>query len=380
MLVRNDEYDQAVKLGERLRLLFENEYRRWKGSAPNPQIFIDYISALVYAGKLEKAEETWRYIKDIEPELSPNLNKAARKSIEESTQYGFEVCLRVMVPDFSRKAQLTIDQINKIFGIDIKNNELFERYTFWDWNPEFEKPMYKNWERHLAELAEYYQSHSLPETMEILERDKKEEFGVRKRDIPGISTHDVENFQRTLMRCVQSYQSSNLAGRVRIVGDIPDIELNHDLVYQKDTPPSEIIPFVLRHFGLEIVEVNEPRTVWIASYDGRKLKDFHEVVAPVPYTAGERKVGMMTSSSTGGWGLDYLFAMFMIYQNEDYKANGILIDDQTGIKEKVSSEGPNWEGPEAPEIARKWFHDEFGITFTEENRPMKTYVIQKRID
>ena len=380
MLVRNNEYDEAVKLGERLMPLLENEYRRWKGSAPNPQIFIDYIEALVYSGKLDEAEKTWRHIKDIKPELSPNLNKAARKSIEESRQYGFEVCLHVMVPGFSSKAHLTINQINKIFDIEVRNNELFKHYTFWDWNPEFEKPKYKNWERHLAELTEYYRIYSLPETMEILEREKKEKFGAHKREMPGITSHYVENIQRTLQSWATSYQSRDLAGRVRIEGDVLDIELNHDLVYQKDTPSSEIIPFLLRHFGLEIVEVNEPRTVWIANYDGRKLKDYNEVVSPVPYTGGERTTGMMASSVSSGWDLKYLFETFMTRQNEDYKAQGILIIDQTGIDEPVSKEGPNWQGSEAPEIARKWFHDEFGITFTEETRMMKTYVIRKKTE
>lgn len=380
MLLRNKEFDKVIEMGEKLMPLFEKEYIRWKGYASYPEIFNDYISALVYAGKLDEAEKTWRHIKSIEPEQSTKLNSAGRKRIEEDLKHNFETCLRVMVPDFSSKAHLTVDQINKIFGIEIRNNELFQHYTFWDWNPEFEKPKYKNWERHLAELAEYYQSHPLPETMEILERDAKEEYGAHKRDMPGIATHYVENIQRTLPELATSYQSADLVGRVRIVGDVPDIELNHDLVYQKDTPPSEIIPFVLKHFGMEIVEVNEPRTVWIANYDGRKLKDFHEVVAPVPYSGGERKVGMMLSSSTGGWGLDYLFATFMINQNKDYKAHGIVIIDQTGIKEKVSYEGPIWEGPEALDIARKWFHDEFGITFTEETRLMKTYVIRKRTE
>ncbi len=378
MLVNNKQFEEAADLGEHLMPLLDKEYRS-EGQRMSPYIFDDYIIALACSGKLDEAEKTWKYIISIEPELS-NLTKESQKFYKDNLHRQLENCLRIMVPNLSSKGHLTIDQINKIFDIEIKNNELFQHYTFWDWNPEFEKPKYKNWERHLTGLAEYYQSHSLPETMEIVERDAKEEYGAHKREMPGITTHYVENIQKTLPRWATSYQSTDLAGRVRIDGDVPDIELNHDLVYQKDTQSSEIIPFVLRHFGLEIVEVNEPRTVWIANYDGRKLKDFHEVVAPVPYTGGERKVGMMGSSNSDGWGLDYLFAAFMIKQNKDYKAHGIVIIDHTGIKEKVSYEGPIWEGPEALDIARKWFHDEFGITFTEETRPMKTYVIKKRTE
>lgn len=379
MLVNNDQFDEAVVLGERLMPLLIKEFQRWKRSAPSLYIFNDYLISLACSGQNKKTKETWERIKILDPNIPVALNQQAKKRIKDEIQYDLDICLRIIVPDLSREAHLTIEQLNSIFDIDIKNNESFRHYSFWDWNPEFEKPKYKNWERHLEELAEYYKSHPLPDKMEILERDKKEEFGTRKRDMPGIDSHYVENFQRTLQRWAKSYRFSDLAGCVRIEGDIPDIELNHDLVYQKDTPTSEIILFVLKHFGLEIVDVNEPRTVWIASYDGRELKDFREVVAPIPYdSSGERKAGMMISSSSGGWDLEYLFKTFMRHQNEDYKAQGILIINQTGIIDKISREGPNWRGPEAIEMARKWFKDEFGITFTEESREMKTYVIRKR--
>jgi hypothetical protein len=44
----------------------------------------------------------------------------------------------------------------------------------------------------------------------------------------------------------------------------------------------------------------------------------------------------------------------------------------------VSSEEPNWEGEEALSVARRWFQEQFGVTFTEETRTMKTCVVQQR--
>jgi len=44
----------------------------------------------------------------------------------------------------------------------------------------------------------------------------------------------------------------------------------------------------------------------------------------------------------------------------------------------VSSESPLWRGEEAIPMARKWFEEEFGVTFTEELRPMKVLVVQRK--
>lgn len=86
---------------------------------------------------------------------------------------------------------------------------------------------------------------------------------------------------------------------------------------------------------------------------------------------------MMSSASSGGLDLSYLFRDFMSWQNKDARARCVLIVDETGITGKVSREGPRWEGPEAPDMARKWFKDEMGVTFTEETRTMTSYVIRR---
>ncbi|MHC4166527.1 MAG: anti-sigma factor family protein [Planctomycetota bacterium] len=379
MLLKQEKTDEALQLNERLMPLLEKRYTTWRGTAPDASIFSDSLLTLVYAGKLEEAKKFWHHLRNIKPELSSKLNKQALGHINESMQRSFESCLRIIVPDMSSKARLTVEQIDDILDVNVKKDETFKHYTFWDWNPEYEKPKYKNWERHLAELAEHYKSHPLPETMELLEHKKKEEYAARLTEMPGIKDYRVEPFNNPLKYYACSYGSRKAVGRVRLEGDIPDIQLSHDVVYRKDIPPQEMIRFVLNHFGLEVMEVNEPRTVWIARHDGSELKDPEQVRAPVPRDAsGKIKTGMMSSSARPGFGFEYLFRNFMYWQNKDYNADCIVIVDETGITDPVSCEGPRWDGPEAPDMARKWFKDEMGIIFTEETRTMKTHVVRKR--
>ena len=381
ILLNQDKTDEAFTLAERLVPVLEKKYMTWKGYYPNAEVFSDCLLAFAYAGKLDRVKQTWQHIKSFKPELKPELNDAARKHIREGMERSFETCLRVVVPNMSRKARLTVEQIGEILDVDVKRDEIFKHYTFWDWNPEFEKPKYKNWERHLSELAEYYKTHPLPEKMELLEHKKKEEeeYAARLTEMPGIEGYRVEPFNGSLKYYACSYGSHKSFGRVRLEGDIPDIQLSHDLIYKKDIPSQEMIRFLLNHSGLEVVEVNEPRTVWIARHDGRELKDPGQVRAPVPRDPGGKiKTGMMSSSARPGFGFEYLFRNFMYWQNKDYKADCIIIVDETGITGPVSCEGPHWEGSEAPEMARKWFKDEMGVDFVEETRTMKTYVIRKR--
>ncbi|MCP4451249.1 MAG: hypothetical protein GY809_07285 [Planctomycetes bacterium] len=381
ILFKQAKYAEAAAMGDQLMPAMKKAYQRWAGSGANPSLFTDYLMALIFSGQVDRAKGLWQDIKATRPGLSPKLNSRARQHLAESTSENFEMCLRIMVPELSQKAHLTIEQLNDLFDIDIKHDEDFANLWFWDWSPEFEKPEYKNWERHLADLSEYFQTHSLPENMTLLERENKEAYRVRTVKMPGIDSHHAENLQSPFKPYARGYRFPESAGCLRIESPLLDVTLNHDLICRPETPLDEKIIFLLDHFGLEVVEVNEPRSVWVAHYDGRPLKDYHQVKAPVPYDrSGPRKTGMKWSASGGGFGVSRLFQNFMLDQNSDYKATGILIRDETGLTEPISYERPGWTGPEGPSLARKWFADQFGITFTEEIRTVTTYVIRNRID
>ena len=379
MLLDQDKTDDACVLAERLIPPLEKRYKAWKGSAPNAGIFSDTLLALAYAGKFDTLKDTWQSMKSIKPDLKSSLNDAARTHIRESMDRSFETCLRLIVPSISRKARLTVEQINDIFGIDVKKDDIFRHYHFWDWNPEFEKPEHKNWERHLEELAEHYKTNPLPESMELLEHKKKEEYRGRIIKMPGIDGYLVDLYNRPLKDYVCSYNYPESAGRIRMEGETPDIELAHDLIYKDGTHQQQRILFLLDQLGLEVVEVNEPRTVWVARHDGREIKDYMEVRAPVPFDAsGKRRAGVMWIASNGGFDFDHLFTNYMWWQNKTYRSDCIVIINETGITGRVSRESPNWEGAAAPEMARKWFKDELGVDFTEETRMMTTYIVRQK--
>ena len=375
ILFKQAKYAEAVVMGDGLMPAMKKEYQRWKGSASSPSLFTDYLMALACSGQVDRVKELWQEIKATKPELSARLNSRARQNLAEGTAYNFEMCLRRMVPQISREAHLTIEQLNDLFGIDIKHGELsFSWRSFWDGNP-----AKNNWTRHLEILSEYFKSHRLPENMALLKRDKTEAYSVSVVKMPGIDSHYAQNYDGPLMTYVQYYRYPESAGRIRIESHIPDATLNHDLIYRPETPQDEKIKFILDHFSLEVVEVNEPRVVWVARHDGRPLKDFLQVKAPVPYDgSGQHRAGMMWSASNGGLDVSHLFQKFMFDQNRDHKAGGILIRDETGLTSPISRESPRWTGPEAIALARKWFSDEFGITFTEETRTVTTYVIREK--
>jgi hypothetical protein len=388
MLLNRDKTDEALALARRLVPLLERDYPNWKGFGPTPSVFTDCILALACAGKIDEVKQTWQRIKSIQPRLHPELTGAARKSVEEGIRRSFNNCLRLIVPNISRKTHLTVEQLSDIFDIDIKKSELFKHNVFWDWNPEFEKPEYDGWRRYLHEVSNYYKSHPLPETVELLPRRTNEDFRFKMytKVIPDFPDYRVVAQSGALRTRFRHHPLG--PGRMRWPDDVGTVEVNHDLVYHKDVPERERYVYLLEQAGLEIAEVIESRNVWVAHYDGRRLRPYTDVKAPISYDGqGEHKTGM--AGGRGNFSMATLLDAFVRYQDPNLTATGILVIDETGIRSTpetpgdfksvaVSGELPIWEGPEALELARKWFEEQFGVTFTEETRTVKTYVVRKR--
>ena len=116
------------------------------------------------------------------------------------------------------------------------------------------------------------------------------------------------------------------------------------------------------------------RTVFVAIYDGRDLPDPETVSAP----------------EASGWG--YVTARQLLdnltrVRNWDYTASGPLFIDETGLPSEpgegqtyqdiaISMEYPNSKLD--LETLRPWYKDTFGITFTQETRPVEVFVIQRK--
>ncbi|NQV33669.1 MAG: hypothetical protein HQ515_13335, partial [Phycisphaeraceae bacterium] len=149
----------------------------------------------------------------------------------------------------------------------------------WDIAPRFEA-----WHLRLKSIATYYQTHPLPETMALWPRQSEEQMSAHGLGhLEGIT--DKTGFWATP---VQASLADVLRSRIRPYGslriptDLQTIQLNHDLVTNNSHTPHQRAEFVLNELGLELVEVQEERTVWVAHYNGQTLKPWDQVVAPVP--------------------------------------------------------------------------------------------------
>jgi len=284
-----------------------------------------------------------------------------------------------------RHGILTYDQhipvnIRTYVPPDTKNIE----YS-WDIAPRFEK-----WHLHLRKIAAYYQQHALPKTMELLPRESAEKIDAyspgRLPDITDASRQWVLPIQSSLADLVRTRIKP--FGSLRVPKDLQKMKLNHDLITSNKFTQRQRAEFVLDELGLEIIEITEQRTVWVAHYDGRPLKPWQSVRAPVSQ-GDTRAIGPGMASGRGAFSMKHLLESFAYYQDYDLTAKNIIIVNETGLplestagstseESAVSSESPYWGGDESIEIAKKWFAEQFGVTFTEETRPMTIYVVRKR--
>ncbi len=251
-------------------------------------------------------------------------------------------------------------------------------------------PRFEKWHLHLRKIAAYYQQNPLPETMELLPRESDEEIQAY---LPG-RLPDITNTTRLWVLPIQSSLGDFLRrefqsrGSLRIPEDLQEIKLNHDLITSNKFTQHQRADFVLNTLGLEIIDITEDRKVWVAHYDGRPLKPWRQVKAPVAKPPrSPLRPGMDSTSSPHS--IQNLFDSFAYLQDLDLNADKIIIIDQTGLPSEpkegqsresiaVSSASPFWGGEESIEIAKKWFAEQFGVTFSEEIRPMTIYVVRRR--
>ena len=257
-------------------------------------------------------------------------------------------------------------------------------------------PRFEKWNNRLLQIATYYQNHPLPETMELLPRPEDEprwdmlEPSYAPGKIPGKAQDAgfwaIPMFW-TLGDCILRWGGPEKI-HLRISAAIRDIPMNHDLITCNDPTQMQRMAFVLDAMGYKLLQETEQRTVWIAHYDGRSLKPWKEVKAPVPNPQNVPFRPGMASGTHCPQSAHSLFETFNYWQNSDLTGKGIVIIDETGLPydEKASSEkyaicGVTiyWnDSNESIEIAKKWFNEQFGITFTEEQRQMPVWIVQEK--
>jgi len=354
---------EVIKIGQALALLIFEKPRR-----ESRYFFREYLIALARTGRIDEAAELFRRI-DAVDEMSP----------EKSDERYYPRFLLNTAESLAGDAELTPDQISKILGFDISQRKeygpVLERAKRMAANRKAKQVA----ERRLKEISDYYQTHPLPERMELLERPNQESIyfiGV-SNILPGHEDYKVLPINYPISGLVTSlrYHSDILSYGwtvpIRIKDNDAEQKLLADLIYKEGIAPRERAEYVLGLFGMElIVEDGESRKVLVAKYDGQPLKNFEDVKAPFRYDATkESKTGMTSATARSGFSMTSLL--------HDLAAHQIIVN-KTGIEGLVSSETAYWPGDEGLKLAKKWFKDHFGVTFTEETRTMKTYVIRTR--
>ncbi|NQV33434.1 MAG: redoxin domain-containing protein [Phycisphaeraceae bacterium] len=238
----------------------------------------------------------------------------------------------------------------------------------------YDDPKYLPWKLHLKEIARVYKNRPLPVRVELIPKKTDESYPMIMfpKNLPGYEGYSATAWVGDLK---ERFLIQPLGvGITRWPEETPSITLNHDLVYRDDASMKEKYRFALQEVGYKIESVIEERTVFVAKYDGRDLPDPETVSAP----------------GASGWG--YVTARQLLesltrVRNWDYTASGPLFIDETGLPFEpgegqtyqdiaISMEYPNSELD--LETLRPWYKDTFGITFTQEIRPMEILVIRKQ--
>jgi hypothetical protein len=254
-----------------------------------------------------------------------------------------------------------------------------------DYDPRID-PVFEKWNHRLQQIASYYQKHPLPETMELLDRTSEQSFDAitaKRGRLPGIESISIKPVTWYLGDFLRNRIQP--CGSLRVAKELLRMELNYDLVVRDGQTETDEVHFMLDALGMDLVESVEQRRVWVAHYNGQPLKPWQQVKAPVPWGDARYTMPGMDRNSNSTT-MPQLFHGFVYYQGYDLTASKILIVDETGLSHKdssgkdlyVSSASPYWRGSGCIDMARQWFKEQFGVTFTEETRPMTVYSVKRR--
>lgn len=366
------------------RLLVQKEYQkaaeialeRWPAAMerylhpgkewPSTGALMDYLAAIAASGQIDKAGELWQGIRQAKPDLSafPRPARIAEQLAKELTDGSV---VRTLVSRF-RDHNLDIGQMEQILGIDIRNNK--ELAPLAGYRPEVEA-----WERHREDLARYYLEHPLEDGQADLRprRSGERYSGVDNLNLPGLDGYIAWPVSGSLRdNHLRIYKGPENAARIQFDPSFQDMDLNHDLV-SRNTDFGKSRDLLMSCLGLEVVEETRSVKVWVATHDGRQLKDPNQVLAPFRYDSLAPKAGMMMAMSRSGLPLSSLFGSLAWRRD-------LWIDNQTRLDPEapVALECPSFAGPEGEAFARQWFREQFGITFSEETRPMTVWVIRRK--
>jgi len=373
LVYKKDKDEEVIKIGEALTpLLFEKPERESRYG------FKEYLITLARTGRVDEAAELFRKIDAVE-EMSP----------EKSNGRYYPRFIEFIADSLISEAELTVEQISHILGFDISQRKEYERILERAKRAAANRKARQAAEQRLKEISDYYQTHPLPERMELLERPNNE--SIYLMGVPNtVPNHEDYKFHPINYPISGLVTSLTYNGDIRPYDIVPiriednaaEQKLLADLIYKDGITHRQRAEYVLGQFDMElIVEDGESRQVLVARYNGQKLKPQQQVKAPLRYDSSKKsKVGMTQSSASAGIPMRQLLDGLVRDQNRDIKDDSkkLIIVNETRIEGNISSERAFWPGDEGLRLAKKWFEEHFGVTFTEETRTMKTYVIRTR--
>lgn len=276
----------------------------------------------------------------------------------------------------------------------------------------------RQWLSHVAEIGRQLEASPMAGRMALLPRPDGRTFGLQypMKTSDGkywVRPFDIGPYQPMTPSYFIDREAASDGerrhGTWRLDKKFHDVELPRaDIVYEADVPWQERVQFGLGQFGLEYVDVIEQQTIWVAKHDGRALKPWQQVKPPVPYVVegGIEKKGYVEPGI--GFKLvpvtmQELLADFnSMIDGKDLAADKPSIRDETGLSASpppyhedqhgtgkeyrdevvskffVATDSPYFVGHESLEMAKRWYAEEFGITFTEVKEPVTIHVIRKK--
>lgn len=349
---------------------------------PSIYPFADLIIAIAGNGRVDRAAELWKELKAAEPDLS-SRSKGAQQRMREKIREQFTNAY--FAYEMASVNGLDVEAINRILGYDVMANEKTKGLVQSMLNQRKRAAAAESARQYLESLAKRYETHPLPEQMELVPRDTESKVYLVhvSNTLPGHEDYKVQLFNITVRQVAFSLRFSMKAYPEYLVvteidealsPELLETKVYADLVYRKDILPLERYEYVLKEYGLKVVKgEGEARTVWVVRYNGKPLADFRKVRAPYPNMTGSiigAKPGTMGSYNVDGMSVGAHLTQLHHIQNQDVQdeTKRMIFLDETGLEEPISVEVATWPGEEGFAQARTWFEEQFGITFTQEER------------
>ena len=373
MLIKEKKYSDAAKMAE---TLLPAEYEIFKTAGQNADYydFYDYIVAFAANGDVQQAADLFRELKQLKTDLSkysPNaqkhLSERLARQLEGSQLYN------LIRPLFD--AGLNVDQVNKIVGFDVLENEDTKWYVPEKFRRQRDPRVIKQ-QAYMQELTERYTANPLKPGEMLFAPCPLKEVGYAG-SVPDVQDHYFYIFNRPLHDLLKGYKSKELdhrVNRIQIDDDIQNPLLQHEIIYNapKGFQWQACTEFLMQQYGLEAVESEENEMVLVAEYDGRQMKDYRDVRCPA-VRGSTSTPGMMSFMTSSGISLRSVLDCLA-------RDQGVMIVNNTGIDENmvVTLEMANFKTEKGMELATDWFRDNFGITFHTEQRRLPVWIIRKK--